>query len=319
MTRGRDATTPKDIPAKGWLDIGHRLWTRQSTANLGLVAAGIAFYGLLSLFPGITAIVAIAGLVFDPNILIEHSQTFATLLPERAAEIVLGQLRDVLGADNNALGFAALFALGLAIYSASKAVAHFVTGLNIIYEEDEDRGFIALTVLKLALTVTLMLVVLMAVLIVAALPVIAAWFGGTVLTDVIMLARWPVLLLIGAAAISILFRFGPDRRPAKWRWLTPGATIACVLWVAGSVGFSLYVQSFGTYNETFGALGGVIILLTWLWLSAFVVLLGALIDAELEAQTRKDSTIGRNRPMGERGAVKADTLGELRNSQTPAE
>lgn len=271
----------------------------------------------MSLFPGITALVALTGLALDPNILIENSKTLASLLPERAADIVLGQLREVLGADSRSLGFAATFSLGVACYSASRAIENFVTGLNIIYEEKEGRGFITRTLLKMALTFGLILGTVLTIVIVAAVPSVASWFGNTVLASVVMFARWPILLLIGAVGIALLFRFGPDRRAAKWRWLTPGAAVACLLWLASSVGFSFYVQSFGTYNETFGALGGVIVLLTWLWISAFVILFGALVDAELEAQTVQDSTVGEDRPMGKRGAFKADTLGKSYASQTP--
>lgn len=308
MSRGRNASHPTAIPAKGWLDIGRRVVTRQSDAHLGLLAAGVAFYGLLSLFPGITAAVAIVGLVLDPSVILQNSQSLAALLPESAREIVMGQLREVTGADSASLSFAALFAVLLALYSASKAVASLISGLNVVYEEDEDRGFITLTLLKMGMTLGLIGGLLLGVIVVAALPAIASWFGAAFLSDLIMYLRWPVLFVIAGAGIACLYRYGPDRRAAKWRWLTPGAGLACLLWVAGSFGFSLYVQSFGTYNETFGALGGVIVLLTWLWLSAFIVLLGALLDAELEAQTARDSTIGPSRPMGERGAVKADTL-----------
>jgi membrane protein len=315
MSRGRGAESPQGIPTKGWLDIAKRIWARQGQENLGLVAAGIAFYGLLSLFPGLTALVAVAGVLLDPDVLIENSQMLAALLPESAAEIITGQLDDVLGANAASLGIAAVFTLGLALFSASKAVANFIIGLNIVYDEDETRGFVALTALKLALTAALIVVFVLAIAIVAALPAVAAWFGGSFVASIVDLARWPLLLLIGIAAVAVLFRFAPNRRAAEWRWLTPGAALACILWVAGSIGFSFYVQSFGTYNETFGALGGVIVLLTWLWLSAFVVLLGALLDAELEAQTAKDSTVGKDRPMGERDAVKADRLGAARDGQ----
>lgn len=314
MDRGRNAGRPTEIPTRGWLDVGRRMWSRQADANLGLIAAGIAFYGLLSLFPGLTAAVAFAGLVYDPSILIENSQTFAVMLPDAAREIITDQLREVLGADGKSLGIAALFALALAVYSASRAVSNFIVGLNVVYEESETRGFFRLVLLQLALTVALIAGLLLAVFIVAALPAIAAWFGQWLLEDIVLLLRWPVLFVIGAFGIALLYRFAPDRRYAKWRWLTPGATVACLLWVAGSFGFSGYVQSFGQYNETFGALGGVIILLTWLWLSAFIVLLGALLDAETEAQTARDSTVGPDRPMGERGAVKADQLGKVRGA-----
>jgi membrane protein len=310
MSRGRFAHRPTHIPNKGILDVLVRMWNKQTHLNLGLIAAGIAFYGLLSLFPGITAIVAFAGTFLNPEMLVENSEDIAALLPEAAQTIVLGQLRDVANADSSTLSFAALFSLAIALYSASKAVANFIAGLNVIYEERETRNFFVVKALTILLTIFLIVGLLVAIIVVAAIPVIAAIFGDYgIIDDVVMFLRWPFLFLMGAFGIAVLYRLGPNRRSAKWRWLTPGAFVACALWVGGSYGFSLYVQSFGSYNETFGALGGVIILLTWLWLSAFIVLLGALLDAELEAQTKRDSTVGEDRPMGERGAVKADTLG----------
>lgn len=310
MSRGRLAHRPTHIPMKGILDVLVRMWHKQSHFNLGLIAAGIAFYGLLSLFPGITAAVAFAGTFLNPEMLIENSEEIAAMLPDAAKTIVLGQLRDVANADSSTLSFAALFSLAIALYSASKAVANFIAGLNVIYEEKETRNFFVVKALTVVLTAILILGLLISIIVVAAIPVVAAIFGDYgVIDDLVMFLRWPFLFLMGALGIAILYRVGPNRRSAKWHWLSPGAFVACALWVAGSYGFSLYVQSFGSYNETFGALGGVIILLTWLWLSAFIVLLGALLDAELEAQTKRDSTVGEDRPMGERGAVKADTLG----------
>ncbi|WP_299788629.1 YihY/virulence factor BrkB family protein [uncultured Marivita sp.] len=316
MSRGRTAYRPTEIPWKGILDVLVRMWHKQAELNLGLIAAGIAFYGLLSLFPGITAAVAFAGAFLQPGMLIENSSEITAMLPEAAEDIVMGQLQDVANADSSTLSFAALFSLGIALYSASKAVANFIAGLNFIYEEKEKRNFFFLKALTVFLTIILIFGLLVAIIAVAAIPVVASIFGdyGRI-DDLVMFLRWPFLFLMGAFGIAILYRFGPSRRSARWRWLTPGAFIACALWVAGSYGFSLYVQSFGSYNETFGALGGVIILLTWLWLSAFIVLLGALLDAELEAQTKRDSTIGEDRPMGERGAVKADTLGAARGDE----
>ena len=316
MNRGRNAYRPTHIPAKGFLDVAVRMWNRQSSLNLGLIAAGIAFYGLLSLFPGITAGVAFAGVFLQPGMLVENSAEITALLPEAAKDIIMGQLRDVANADSSTLSFAAMFSLAIALYSASKAVANFIAGLNFIYEENETRNFFLVKALTIFLTVLLIIGLLVAIIVVAAIPVVASIFGDYgIVDDLVMFLRWPFLFLMGALGIAVLYRIGPNRRSAKWRWLTPGAFVACALWVAGSYGFSVYVQSFGSYNETFGALGGVIILLTWLWLSAFIVLLGALLDAELEAQTKNDSTVGEDRPMGERGAVKADTLGEARGEE----
>jgi membrane protein len=295
---------------RGVLDVLVRMWHKQAHLNLGLIAAGIAFYGLLSLFPGITAAVAFAGTFLNPEMLVENSEEIAAMLPEAAKTIVMGQLRDVANADSSTLSFAALFSLAIALYSASKAVANFIAGLNVIYQEKETRNFFLVKALTIVLTAFLIIGLLIAIIVVAAIPVVAAIFGDYgIIDDLVMFLRWPFLFLMGAFWIAVLYRLGPNRRSARWRWLTPGAFVACALWVSGSFGFSLYVQSFGSYNETFGALGGVIILLTWLWLSAFIVLLGALLDAELEAQTKRDSTVGDDRPIGERGAVKADTVG----------
>ena len=310
MSRGRLAHRPAHIPMRGVLDVLVRMWHKQAHLNLGLIAAGIAFYGLLSLFPGITAAVAFAGTFLNPEMLVENSEEIAAMLPEAAKTIVMGQLRDVANADSSTLSFAALFSLAIALYSASKAVANFIAGLNVIYQEKETRNFFLVKALTIVLTAFLIIGLLIAIIVVAAIPVVAAIFGDYgIIDDLVMFLRWPFLFLMGAFGIAVLYRLGPNRRSARWRWLTPGAFVACALWVSGSFGFSLYGQSFGSYNETFGALGGVIILLTWLWLSAFIVLLGALLDAELEAQTKRDSTVGDDRPIGERGAVKADTVG----------
>lgn len=320
MTRGRTAARPSEIPAKGLADVAVRIWHKQSSLNIGLVAAGIAFYGLLSLFPGITAAVAIAGMIMDPAVLVENSTQIAAVLPNAAQEIILGQLGEVAAANSRGLSFAAALAISLALYSASKAIANFIAGLNIIYDERETRSFVRLKLLTILLTVALIFGLLISVIVVAVIPTVAAFFAQIpVLTAGLLLLRWPVLFLLGAAGIAALYRYGPDRSRARWRWLTPGAFLACALWVGGSIGFSYYVQSFGTYNETFGALAGVIVLLTWLWLSAYIVLMGGLLDAELEAQTKMDSTVGPEQPMGDRGAVKADTLGPAIGAQKAAE
>lgn len=310
MTRGRTARSPLQIPAKGLIDVGTRIYTTMVEDNLGLLAAGIAFYGLLSLFPAITAGVALAGIVTDPGYLVDMSTAISSVLPSAAAEILMGQLTSVVTTSNETLGWAAMLAIGLALYSASKAMANLIIGLNVINGEKERRNFVKLKALNIAMTLCLIVGILVSVGIVAAMPTAAALISQNAqFTQVVLFARWPMLFIVGVVGIAMLYRFGPSRRKPRWRWVTPGATIACLLWVGGSVGFSRYVQDFGSYNETFGTLGGVIILLTWLWLSAYIILLGATLDAEMEAQTRLDTTVGPDRPMGERGAVKADTIG----------
>ncbi|MDA8585061.1 YihY/virulence factor BrkB family protein [Rhodobacteraceae bacterium] len=319
MARGRNAKAPWTIPFLGWVDIGWRVFRKISANRVGLISAGIAFYGLLALFPSITAAVAFIGIAFDTSILLDSSDWLLAALPDAASEMIAAQITEVGAASEDTLGIAALFGLAIAFWSASKGVGSFVEGMNVIYEEKEERGFIKLKLVTIALTVAMITGLALSVVLVAAIPAALAIFGESAFwSNVALLIRWPLMFVLGVFGIAFLYRFAPSRRDAKWRWLSIGAVCACLLWVLTSVGFSFYVQSFGKYNETFGALGGVVIMLTWLWISAFVVLLGAQFDAEIEAQTEHDTTVGPNRPMGERGAIKADTLGEsLAESDAP--
>ncbi|MGR3503694.1 YihY/virulence factor BrkB family protein [Pseudaestuariivita sp.] len=316
MSRGRYASRPSRIPLKGLLDVATRVFSRIGSDNIGLIAAGIGFYGLLSIFPAITSAVALGGYFVDPQVLVDTSDTLAAMLPEEGREIIMGQLRAVVGANSDTLGLTALLALALAIYSASRAVENLMSGLNVVYQEKEKRGFVLRKALVLVMTLGLVIGFLFTVAIIAAIPAAIAFIGfDRWLEELAFVLRWPLLLVVAVGGISFFYRYAPDRRAAKWRWLTPGATVACLLWVSGSYGFSVYAQTFASYNETFGALGGVIILLTWMWLSAFMVLLGALIDAELEAQTRIDTTVDGSRPMGARGARAADMVGTARGAE----
>lgn len=312
MNRGRDAGSPADVPKAGWLDIAARVYDRFGGLQVGLLAAGVAFYGLLSLFPAVTAGIALLGLVMDPTVLVERVQWLVGTLPDAAGSIIMSQLQEVAGAKQNTLGFAALISLAIALWSASNAVGSLMQGLNMIYEETERRSFFRVRFLTIVLTLAVIFGLALSLTVVAAIPVVLSFLNAPAASWWAQVLRWPLMFLIGVFGIAMLYRFGPDRRGARLRWLTAGAVTSCALWVAGTFGFSYYVQSFANYNETFGALAGVIILLTWMWLSAFVVLLGALLDAEIEAQTRRDSTVGPDRPMGERGAYKADNLGKAR-------
>ncbi|WP_299046445.1 YihY/virulence factor BrkB family protein [uncultured Tateyamaria sp.] len=320
MSRGRNAHTPRNITGKGWLDVAARVWSGIGDLHLGLLAAGVAFYGLLSLFPAISAGVAITGIVYDPASLVDQAGWLLNMLPQAARDVITGQLSEVSGAGQGALGLAAIVSIALALWSASSATGSLVEGLTLIYEEEDTRGFLKSKVLVIGLTLAILLGLVVMVVVVAAIPAVLTFVGaGQGLIDTALMLRWPIMFALGVLGIAFLYRHGPDRRAPRWRWVTPGAALSCVLWVAGTFGFSVYVQSFASYNETFGALAGVIILMTWLWLSAFVVLLGALLDAELEAQTARDTTVGPDRPMGERGAVKADTLGARRDQNDGAD
>lgn len=309
--RGRLADTPLEIPAAGWRDVLWRVYERIITDNISLIAAGVAFYGLMGLFPGIAALMAIGGLWLEPGTVASQIQELVAILPTDAAQIIIDQAKAVAGSDEAGLGLAAIIGLATALYSSSRGVASIVTGLNVAYEEREKRSFLNVFAMTIVLTLFLMFVLIFTVATIIALPVVLDYLRlGILAEDIVLVLRWPILMSVVIFALAVLYRWGPSRSTPKWRWVTPGAALACALWIVGTFGFSFYVGNFGSYNETFGTLGGVIVLLLWMWLSAFTVLLGAEFDAEMEAQTRKDSTVGPARPMGLRGATKADELGE---------
>ena len=307
--QGRDAARPRDIPVDGWKAIFLRAWRDLGPDHIGLTSAGVAFYGLLALFPAITALMAISGLIFDPADVTGQIETLSSLMPAGAADIVINQAKSVTGSESSGLGLAALLGIAIALYSASKGVASLMEGFNIAYEEEETRGFVRLTITKLALTLFLVVGLVAGLGVVLIIPGILSLIDLGQTTELLIgFARWAVLLAMTICGILLLYRMGPDRKAAQWRWLLPGAALSCVLWVCASYAFSIYAQNFGSYNETFGALAGVIVLLTWLWLSAYVLLFGAEINAEAEAQVRPDTTVGHHMPRGARGAVKADEL-----------
>lgn len=302
-----NASPTEKLGFSDWIAILWRVKDRISEDNVSIIAGGIAFYGILALFPAITALVAIGGLVMDPTTIVDQAEDMAELLPPEAASIILSQMEEVAGADSSGLGLAAILGTLLALWSSSKGVGTMMQGLNVAYSEKETRGFIKLKLVVLALTVSIIFGVLMTFLIIAILPIVLA-FGDDipVISTILSFAQWPVLAAIGISGIGLLYRYGPSRVRPRWRWLAPGAVTAWILWIGATVGFAIYVRYSGSYNETFGALAGVIILLMWLWISAFILLLGAEIDAEAEAQTKADTTVGAAKPLGQRGAEKAD-------------
>ena len=305
---GKEAYRPSQIPVRGWKQILLRVYSEVNRDHVGLVSAGVAFFGLLALFPAITALMAIAGLVLEPEEVTRQIENLAAMMPQGAAEIVIDQAVAVAGSRESGLGLAVIFGFGLALYSASKGVASLVEGLNMAYGETETRGIIHLTILKLALTLFLIIGMTAGLSAIVVLPSILSLIDlGPTTEALIGVARWAILLVMTSLGIAVLYRFGPNRSAAKWRWLTPGAALACVLWIVASYLFSYYAENFGSYNESFGTLGGVILLLMWLWISAYVLLVGAEVNAESELQTRRDSTVGPDMPLGYRGAVKADT------------
>lgn len=261
------------------------VWSSYQSQHIGLIAAGVAFYGFLSIFPAITALVAVAGLLTDPAILIEHGADIATTFPNEARNIIFFQLEKVIESDVETLSVTVIAGLLIAFILASKSVASLVQGLNAAYGMRDTRGFVALQARTLLLTICLIIGVLATLVLVAALPAILAFLIVDIsLGSSLLVARWIVLFVLAALSMTALYQFGPDRTRTGWRWYTPGSVLAAALWLLGNYGFSFFVQSFGRYGEVFGALGGVMVLLTWLWLSVVVLLLGALVDVGIEVE-----------------------------------
>jgi membrane protein len=309
--RGRQAERPQEMPKPGWRDIFWRTKAELTQDHVSMVAASIAFYGLLAIFPTIAAMISIWGLGFDPQQITQQIESISGALPQDAAGIVNDQARTVAGGAGAGVSLAAVVGILLALYSASKGMQAMIEGLNIVYDEDEKRGFVKLTLVTLILTVGLIAMMILALGLIAVMPALLGNLGlGEVFRVLLTYARWPLLLVVALVGLGILYRYAPSREVPQWQWVSPGAVIATVLWLIGSIIFSIYVRNFGSYNETYGSLGAVVILLMWFWLSAFIVLLGAEVNCELERQTERDTTAGRPKPRGERGACPADTVGE---------
>lgn len=311
MSRGRNADTVTEIPLAGWKDILFRLKDEVAADRVGLIAAGVAFYGLLALFPAITALIAISGLLVEPSQIVEQLQNLTGVLPQEVISIITAQATSVAGSQTGGLGFAAVLGILVALYSASKGMASLMQGINVAYDEEETRGFIKLKLVTLGLTLFLMLGLLIAVLAMLGLPAVLAFVDlGPMVEMLITGAFWILLFALTCVGLSVLYRYAASRDAPEWSWASVGAVVGCVMWIVASAGFAFYVSHFGSYNESFGALAGAVVLLMWFWISAFIILLGAELNAELEAQTRVDTTQGHNKPMGQRDAQKADTLGE---------
>jgi membrane protein len=311
--RGRHANAPTEIPAPGWKDILWRTYEEFGNDRVMSVAAGVTFYALLALFPAIAALVSIYGLFADPATIEGHLSALSGVLPGGATEIIAEQVKRIAGQGGGTLGFSFVIGLAISLWSANAGMKAIIDALNIVYEEEEKRGFIALNLQSLAFTLGAILFVILALGGIVVLPILLDFIGlGGTAETLLSLARWPILLVVVVAGLAVIYRYGPSRDKAEWKWVTPGGLVAAVLWLVGSVLFSWYVANFGSYNETYGSLGAVIGFMTWIWISTMVVLIGAELNAEIEHQTAKDSTEGAHQPMGTRGAAMADTLGEAK-------
>jgi membrane protein len=313
LAHGRAATNPLRIPARGWRDIALRVKDEWGDDHVGMAAAAVAFYSFLAMIPALAALVSILGLVAqggDPQKVIER---LFGALPGDAQSLLTDQLTSISNQSSGSLSFGLVLGLVLSIWTASGAIGQMVNTINIAYDEEETRSWFRRKAASLVLTFGAIVYVAAAVFAVTALPrIIDSSSLGVGTRRLLGFLIWPGLALSFMAALAVMYRIGPDRSPARWRWVSVGSVLSVVAWIAVTLGFQVYVNRFGSYNQTYGSLAGVVIALLWLWLTAVIVLLGAEVNAEMEHQTARDTTIGGDQPMGQRGAVKADTLGELR-------
>ncbi|UWQ18065.1 YihY/virulence factor BrkB family protein [Jannaschia sp. M317] len=290
-----------------WWNMTKRIFVQIDEKRLSLIAAGIAFYGILALFPAIAAVIALWGLIGDPNAILPELERFRAVMPVDAFTLISDQIDALSTADGETLGWATALSFLLAIWSARAGVASLMLGMNAVYEERNRQG-IGHYLYAVGLTLVLLAVALVAIAAIVIVPIVMAFLPLGPMAEMALNAVRLVLavgvLLIGA---GIIYRYGPNRRAARLPWITPGAVLAVSVWAAASWGFSAYLSAFGRYNEVYGSIGAVIALLMWLFISGFLLLIGAALNAELERHTKPDSTIGMDRPLGQRGAQAADT------------
>ncbi|WP_338019738.1 YihY/virulence factor BrkB family protein [Sulfitobacter sp. PR48] len=279
--------------------------------DLSLVSAGVAFFAMLSLFPALAAVIAILGLISDPAVVLPQLEDMRSFLPNDVYEIINGQVTSLITASSETLGWAGLLSLFFALWSARAGVGAMMVGLNNVYKQ-RNRNTAWHYLRALMLTVMLVVVAIVAMLALVVTPVVLAFFPlGPFGTLVVELIRWVIAIAVLFAGVGVLYRFGPNRKAARLPWLSAGAVLAVVAWAILSFGFSYYVANFGNYNQVYGSIGAVIAMLIWLWISSFLVLFGASLNAQIELRTWEDSTVGPSRPMGQRGAVVADEIVEV--------
>ena len=309
--RGRQAETPEDIPPRGWSDIFWRVFWAFSANRILSTSGGVAFFALLAIFPGIGAVVSLYGLFADASTIGEHMALLSGILPFGVLQIISEQIKTVSQQQNDTLGAAFLISVCIAIFSANSGMAALFDALNVVYDEREKRNILQLYLTTFLFTLAGIAFVIMALIVLVILPLVLEFLGLSTVTETfISVLRWPVLLLTVGVSLAFLYRYGPSRRDAQWRWVSWGSIIAAVLWISASMLFSWYVATFDSYNRVYGSLGAGIGFMVWLWISAVIVLLGGEVNAEMEHQTARDTTDGKPKPLGSRGATMADHVGK---------
>ena len=311
--RGRRATAPWQIPWAGWKDILWRVYASINDNRLLAVAAGVVFYSLLAIFPAIAAFVSLYGLIADASTIDSHLSLAAGIFPAGAVDILHEQITRLTAKTDAKLGLGFVTGLAVALWSANAGMKGIIDALNVVYDEKEKRSFVKLNLLSLLFTLVAIFSLIIALAAVVIAPIVFSAVGLSSLPGLAIAAlRWPLLLVLAAIALAAIYRYGPSRTEARWQWLSFGSVAAAVAWLIGSVLFSWYISHFGAYNATYGSLGAAVGMMMWMWISAIVILLGGELNAEIEHQTAHDSTVGSEKPLGERGAVMADTIGAAR-------
>lgn len=309
-TVGRNADAPWEIPWAGWLDVLSRVVDQIDRDRVSMTAASVAFYATLALFPALIATFSLYALLADPSALAKQLSELSVALPWSARSLIASEVAD-LAKSTGRLSIGLVVSLFFSLFAASSGMVALIDSVNVAYSERETRGFLILRWLAIRFAVGVSLFVCLAVASLTVLPPLSRHVGvGDHVSSLVAWLRWPGLGLWVMAGLALLYRYGPNRTPAKFRWVLCGAGVATVIWLAASFGLSVYVGHFADDNKTYGTLGAVIVLSLWFYVSSFAIILGAELNAELEHQTMLDTTIGADKPVGLRHATMADTLGE---------
>ena len=304
---GRDAKRPHHIPLRGWLQVIQRVWLESGRDNLSVVSAGCAFYALFALFPALAALISIFGLATDPNSVEQQFAMLEDVLPLQAYDVVIDQIHRLAATSGRTLGWSLAVSVAIALWSGNALTQAMFAALNIAYEEPESRSVLRYYLSALTFTLAGLAGVLAMLFAIFYVPLMFAYAGFSQgFERIVAVGRWPLLAIIVLVLLALLYRYGPCRRSAKWHWVSVGSLFATTVWLLASAAFSLYVANFANYDRTYGSLGAVIILLFWLYISFYIILIGAEINAELELQTAQDTTRGGPKPIGSRGAFVAD-------------
>jgi membrane protein len=309
--RGREANTPEQIPPRGWRDILWRVLWSISADRILSTSGGVAFFALLAVFPGIAAIVSLYGLFADASTIGKHLSLLSGFLPDGVLQLIAEQITLISRQGNETLGTAFVVGLFIALGSANSGMAALFDALNVVYDEREKRSLVRFYATTFLFTLAGIVFVILAITGVVVLPLMLKFVGLATTTErLLAILRWPILLVTIVVSLACIYRYGPSRRDARWRWVTWGSILGALLWMAASMLFSWYVATFDSYNKTYGSLGAGVGFMVWLWISVVIVLLGGELNAEMEHQTARDTTEGGSKPLGSRGAMMADHVGE---------